>query len=59
MMGRYQQNEKRFMDEYVKSAKEGLEISVSFFDNKSKQERELWVLRKLLNYLPCDLLGRP
>lgn len=43
------------MDEYVKSVKEGLEKSVGFFGNKNKQERELWVLREFLNYLPGDV----
>lgn len=42
------------MDEYLKSAKEGLEESKDFFSNKNKIERELWVLREFLSYLPID-----
>lgn len=42
------------MDEYVKSVKEGLEASVSFFGNKNKQRREVWVLKEFLKYLPVE-----
>ncbi len=42
------------MDDYVKSVKEGLEESVKFFENKNKQEREKWVLREFLSYLPVE-----
>ncbi|WP_340121437.1 DUF1780 domain-containing protein [Methylobacter svalbardensis] len=45
------------MDEYVKSVKEGLKESVSFFGNKNKQNREVWVLKEFLKYLPVDVQG--
>lgn len=38
----------------MKSAKEGLKESVSYFGNKNKQEREIWVLKEFLRYLPLD-----
>ena len=42
------------MNEYVKFVKDGLEESVSFFGNKNKQSREVWVLKEFLKYLPVE-----
>ena len=43
------------MDEYVELAQNGLEESIKYFGNKNKQERELWVIREFLSYLPLDI----
>lgn len=43
------------MDEYVESVKEGLEESKRFFSNPNKQNREVWVLREFLSYLPMEV----
>lgn len=40
------------MDEYVESIRNGLKESKYFFSNPNKQNRELWVLREFLTYLP-------
>lgn len=42
------------MDNYLKSIKEGLKESVEFFGNKNKQEREKWILKEFLSYLPVQ-----
>ncbi len=42
------------MDEYVKSVKEWHKNSISFFSNKNKTERERWVLKEFLGYLPIE-----
>jgi hypothetical protein len=42
------------MDKYVKSIKKDLKESVSFFGNKNKQDREIWVLKEFLKYLPIE-----
>lgn len=44
------------MDKYVESVKNGLEESKRFFGNPNKQERELWVLREFLSYLPVEVV---
>lgn len=44
------------MDEYVKAIQNALKDSKKFFSNASKQERELWVLREFLSYLPIDIV---
>lgn len=44
------------MDDYVKSIQDGLKESRRFFSNRSKQDRELWVLREFLSYLPIDVI---
>jgi len=44
------------MDEYVESIQSGLKESRCFFSNPSKQERELWVLREFLTYLPIEVV---
>ncbi len=43
------------MDKYIKSIKEDLKESVSYFGNKNKQGREIWVLKEFLNYLPVKV----
>lgn len=42
------------MDDYVREIKKGLESTISYFDNSSKPDRELWVLRQFLEYYPND-----
>lgn len=44
------------MDEYVKTIQDALKDSKKFFSNASKQERELWVVREFLSYLPIDVV---
>lgn len=44
------------MDDYVKTIKNALKDSKKFFSNASKRERELWVLREFLSYLPIDIV---
>jgi len=43
------------MDEYVKSVRDDLKESVSFFGNRGRQDREVWVLKEFLKYLPADI----
>jgi len=43
------------MDEYVKSIKDGLSESVTFFGNSKKPDREIWVLKEFLEYLPVTV----
>ena len=43
------------MDDYVESVKKGLKESRHYFGNAKKQERELWVLREFLSYLPIAI----
>ena len=43
------------MDDYVESVKKGLKESRQYFGNAKKQERELWVLREFLSYLPITI----
>jgi hypothetical protein len=43
------------MDKYGEFLINDLEESIKFFGNKNKQERELWVLREFLSYLPINV----
>lgn len=43
------------MDKYVEATNEALIESKRFFGNSNKQNRELWVLREFLSYLPLKV----
>lgn len=43
------------MDKYVKSLKDGLSETITFFGNKKKPDREIWVLKEFLEYLPVTV----
>ncbi|MGI6638924.1 MAG: DUF1780 domain-containing protein [Desulfobulbus sp.] len=43
------------MDKYVKLIKEDIKDSISYFGNRFKKKRELWVLKEFLKYLPINI----